>query len=113
MTFCNSLQGWLRITGAGVSYDPGFPAGARICTPPSTLDDSRFPINLHVRNPSLPSTSNYYELPAPIRGRLSGHGRGNGERGVHKLRNGPSPIRHADGLRWPSDSERQYWREGN
>ena len=43
---------------------------------------------------------NYYELPATIRRGLSGQRRGNGKRGVHKLRNGPSPIGNANGLRW-------------
>ena len=43
---------------------------------------------------------NYRKLAAPIRRGLGGQGRGNGKRGIHKLRNGPSPIGHANGLRW-------------
>lgn len=42
----------------------------------------------------------YYELPPPIRRCLSRHGGGHGERGVHKLPNTPTPVRHAQRLRW-------------
>ncbi len=40
-------------------------------------------------------TLNYRELPTPIRRCLGRHGGRNGKRGVHKLPNGPSPVRHA------------------
>ena len=50
--------------------------------------DSRFP------------ALNYRELPAPIWRGLSRHSRGNGKRCIHKLRNAPSPIGDANGLRW-------------
>jgi hypothetical protein len=47
-----------------------------------------------------PPALNYRELAPTIRGRFGGHSGRNGERGVHKLRNGPSTIRHTNGLRW-------------
>jgi hypothetical protein len=47
------------------------------------------------------STLNYRELPPPIRGRLSGQRRRYSERGIHKLRNAPSPL---------SDPQRLCWR---
>jgi hypothetical protein len=45
------------------------------------------------------SALNYREGAAPVRRRFSRHSRDNGERGVHKLRDGPSMVSNANGLR--------------
>jgi hypothetical protein len=48
---------------------------------------------------SILAALNYHELPAPVWRGLDGHSGRYSERGVHKLRNAPSPVRNAYGLR--------------
>ena len=54
----------------------------------------------HTANELRLTALNYNELPTPIRRGLSGQRGRYSERGVHKLRNAPSSIGHANSLRW-------------